>query len=57
MRSTNINCGPHSAVRIANDYGLDGPGSNPSVYNEQASIKVVGVCCSVYIAECSEISS
>jgi len=24
-------CGPGSSVGIANDYGLDGPGSNPGV--------------------------
>jgi len=24
------NCGPGSSVGIATDYGLDGPGSNPS---------------------------
>jgi len=25
------------------------------VYNEQASRNVVGACCSVYVAECSEV--
>ena len=26
---TAVECGPGSSVGIANDYGLDGPGSNP----------------------------
>ena len=30
-------------------------GSN-QVYNERANRKVVGACCSVYVAECSESS-
>ena len=46
--------GSGSSVGIATDYGLDGP---VSVYNEQASRKVVRVCYSVYVAECSETSS
>ena len=46
--------GPGSSVGIATDYGLDGPGS---VYNEQATRKVVSACCSVYVAEYSESSS
>jgi len=49
-------CGMDSSGSIATDYGLDGLGSNP-VYNEQAGRKVVGTCCSVYVAKCSESSS
>jgi len=45
MRSTVINCGPDGAVGIANDYGLDGLGSNPSVLTsrqaESLSVRVV----------------
>jgi len=50
------NCGPGSSVGIATDYGLEGPGSNP-FYNKQARRKIVGACCSVYVAKCSESNS
>ena len=30
LMSINYNCVPGSSVGIATDYGLDGPGSNPS---------------------------
>ena len=44
-----IQCGPGSSVFRGTDYKLNGPDSN-SVHNEQASRKVVGACCSVYVA-------
>ena len=49
-------CGMGCSVSIVTDYGLDSLGLN-AVYNKQAGRKVVGACCSVYIAKCSESNS